>query len=349
MTEENHRKGSRKKHHTGVLIAAIAVVGVMLLLVGGLFMVYDHYFRKSNFMTDPESIEYSSDILESMIASTEIDRSEESSLIALIESLSDKMNSVVIETEEDATLPDIRDANVYNLLMIGVDRRSASWNGNSDTMVVMSLNYSKKTLTLTSLMRDTAANIPGVGIRKLNHAFAVGGGPLLVETVRQNYGIPIDNYMWTDFAEMEAIINIVGGIDLFLSVSEAARAKCVISEPQVVHLNGEQAVLYARDRSSGGSDYMRTQRQRNVLLAIMNKAKSGSLGNLARIADEILPHVTHNIDPAKMLTLIADLTQIAQYTPQEQRIPYDGLYYSSNELLIPNYEETQARWRAFVY
>ena len=63
---------------------------------------------------------------------------------------------------------------VYNLMLIGVDRRDKSWNGNSDTMILISINYDKQKVTMTSFMRDTWVNIPGVGMRKMNAAFAIG-------------------------------------------------------------------------------------------------------------------------------------------------------------------------------
>lgn len=353
MAEEK-RKGKWKKSHKWVLFVVIGVAALFLALIGSAFLVYDHYYKKTNYVPDPESIEISSDILESVIASTELDPSEESSILADLESIKEERAALEsIRKEMDSMTDDrpeaISRSDVYNLLLIGVDRRNATWNGNSDTMVVCSINYTKKTITLTSLMRDTAANIPGIGVRKLNHAFAVGNAPLLVSTVANNFGIVVDNYAWTDFTSMEQIIEILGGIDLYLSVKEAKTVGITIESPMVVHLDGKQAVLHARDRSSGGSDYLRTQRQRNVLLAILNKAKSGSLGDLNRVANEVLPFITHNISQGKMLSLITDMLSISEYTLQEQRIPYDGLYYSSNELLVPNYAETAARWKAFVY
>lgn len=346
--EENAREKRKKKKKTWILILIAAVLFLLIAAVASAWLVYSYYFSRTNYVPDPDVIDLSSDILESLDGEGTIDPEEEARIRAELESLASAEAEMKRLQEEAARFRE-EDPNVVHLMLVGVDRRNASWNGNSDTMVLCTVNRSKKTITLTSFMRDTAANIPGIGVRKLNHAFAVGGGPLLVQTIQSNFQIPLSNYAWIDFHGMEDVVDIVGGIDLYLTVAEAKYVGITIETPEVVHLSGKQAVKHARDRSSGGSDYMRTQRQRNVLLAIANKAKSGSLGDLAKVADQILPYITHNIDQIKLLSLITDFLSISDYTLQEQRIPYDGLYRSSNELLIPNYEETARRFREFVY
>ena len=61
-------------------------------------------------------------------------------------------------------------------------------------------------------LHSGGANIPNVGIRKLNSAYAVGGGPLLVSTIESNYRVDIDNYASVDFSSMASIIDMVGGV-----------------------------------------------------------------------------------------------------------------------------------------
>ena len=87
--------------------------------------------------------------------------------------------------------PITNDGDVYNVLLVGVDRRDTSWAGNSDSMILMSLNYEKKQISMISLMRDTYVNIPGIGMRKLNAAHANGAGPLLLETVTENFKVQV--------------------------------------------------------------------------------------------------------------------------------------------------------------
>ena len=121
------------------------------------------------------------------------------------------------------------DGDVYNILLIGSDTRNG-WYGNSDSMILASINSQTKTIYMTSFMRDLYANIPNVGIRKLNSAYAVGGGPLLVSTIESNYRIDIDNYASVDFSSMANIIDLVGGVDLEVSTQEAGYINMYLDE-----------------------------------------------------------------------------------------------------------------------
>ena len=255
------------------------------------------------------------------------------------------------EDKEDGGSVDVYYSDkVYNLMLIGVDRRDKSWNGNSDTMILISINYDKQKVTMTSFMRDTWVNIPGVGMRKMNAAFAIGNGPLLLQTVAVNFGIAVDNYAWIDFDGMTAVINTLGGVDVELTAAEGKFIGVPVSgASSVVHLNGEQALAYARDRTTSGWDYGRTQRQRNILMAIVNKAKSGGYADLTGLANAVLPYTTHNIDQNRMMTLMLNLPRITGFSFQEQRVPYDGLYYSQNQNLVPDYGATISRLYAAIY
>ena len=85
-------------------------------------------------------------------------------------------------------------------------------------------------------------------------------------------------------------------------------------------------------------------------MAIANKAKSGSLGDLVGIANAVLPYITHNVDAGTVAKLISKLPEVAGYTFNEQRIPYTGLYYGAgNGNLVPLFPQTKSRWHTFVY
>ena len=235
---------------------------------------------------------------------------------------------------------------VYNLLLIGVDAHSDSWYGNSDSMIMVTVNYNTKKVWLTSFMRDTGVTVPGVGFRKLNASYANGGAPLLIETLKTNFGVFTDNYAMVGFEALKEVINAVGGIDLYLTQEETdwLRAKDPPEDvgpgDRVVHLNGRAALWHARNRSSGGYDYGRTQRQRDVLMALVKKAKKSSVPTLINLAKTILPMITHNMDTGTILKLLGDLPTILKFEFNQMRVPYDGTFRSENEFLIPDYELT---------
>ena len=74
------------------------------------------------------------------------------------------------------------------------------------------------------------AEIPDHGVRKLNAAHAIGGGPLIVETLENTYGVQIDNYARVDFNSMTDIVDALGGVDIEISKEEAKAANTSIKE-----------------------------------------------------------------------------------------------------------------------
>ena len=242
--------------------------------------------------------------------------------------------------------------NTYNILLLGVDRRDQSWNGNSDVVMLVTVNMEKQKIYMTSFLRDLYVNISGIGVRKLNAASANGGPELAVQTLEENYQVQIDNYAMVDFNAMIDVIDALGGIDLEIDEAERVTANnyitCMcqdneedpkphyIKEAGFVHLSGYQAVGYARNRYTGkGSDFRRTQRQRNVMTAILKKVQSGSYDSLTDVVKSIMPYITHDITQMEMIGILMKLNTWIGYDTVEQHIPYDNEYYVENEILIP--------------
>ena len=149
------------------------------------------------------------------------------------------------------------------------------------------------------------------------------------------------------------VIDALGGIDLEIDEDERVTANdyitCMcqdngvdpephyIQEAGLVHLSGYQAVGYARNRYTGkGSDFGRTQRQRNVMTAILKKVQSGSYDSLTDVVKSVMPYITHDITQMEMIGILMKLNTWIGYDVVEQHIPYDNEYYSDNEILIPN-------------
>lgn len=241
----------------------------------------------------------------------------------------------------------------YNLLMVGSDHRDDSWNGNSDVMILATINTEAKQIVITSFMRDLYADIPGHGVHKLNYAYAVGGGEKLMETLEDNYQIEIDNYAVVDFDSMSEIIDMLGGVEITVEDSECRvlnsyldsmnASEYHINEGGTYQLNGRQAVAYMRIRYVGNADYQRTQRQRDVLKEIFASMKNVNAAEIGMIAEDVMAKVEHNIAPLQMIELMAMVPSLTEYELVENRIPYDDLYYSQNGLLVPDFEATIAR------
>ena len=251
------------------------------------------------------------------------------------------------------------DRDIYNLLLIGVDRRDKSWNGNSDAMILISVNRGTKKVTMMSFMRDLYAEIEGHGTGKLNSACAIGGPELLVSTLKSNYDVDIDNYACTDFASMSELIDELGGVEIEVTDAEAEYANGLIwdmagligvdPEPHYFsgagyyNCDGLQTVAYARIRFVGNNDYQRTQRQRDIIEQLVRKASSMDAAELTVFMSKAFDLVNHDLSNAEILALAARLQEILSYEIVESRVPYDGMYHSQNEILVPEQPGTNER------
>ena len=206
-----------------------------------------------------------------------------------------------------------------------------------------------------------------MGVRKLNAACANGGPELTVQTLEDNYQVEIDNYAMVDFNAMIDVVDALGGVDLEIDEDERVTANDYITcmcedngdDPEdyyiekagLVHLNGYQAVGYARNRYTGkGSDFGRTQRQRNVLTAIAEKAQDGDYASLADTMEDVMPYITHDITEMQMIGLMMQLGSWLDYDIQQQHIPYDGEYTSQDEILVPtDMNETVEKLTSILY
>ncbi len=349
------RHGHKKKSKLWLL--PLILLLLLLLIVGGVAVMFTHYYglmqyESGNAETAANQGAAVNEAVESFVEPTGLTDSE---VKALQEQNQQIQNAV--------TLP-VNDS-VYNLLLVGVDRRDASWSGNSDSMILMSINKKTKKIHMVSLMRDLYADIPGHGVRKLNAACAYGGCSLLVSTIESNYGVNIDNYAWVDFGSMIDIVDAIGGVELTLSDDEVkvgngyVKEMCDLNhEDYLQHTfpkggtyicDGYQAVAYGRIRYVGNSDYQRTERQRTVLTKIMEKANKMSVTELNSVATKVLPLVHHDISSTDMVSLLASAPTLLNYDVQQSRIPYDNMYSVKGEILVPDMQATITKLQQELY
>ena len=274
--------------------------------------------------------------------------------------------TVMVSAQEEETSAQT-EKKTYNILLIGVDRRDDSWNGNSDVMMLVTLNYEKQTIFLTSFLRDLYANIPGIGVCKLNASCANGGAELCVETIKSNYRVDIDNYAMVDFVSMRHIVDALGGVDIEIDEDERIVANKYITamcaadgEPAenhllqyagLIHMDGYQAVGYARNRYTGGTnDFGRTGRQREIIKKLFEKEETINAKELMEVLLKVFPYVDSDLDPLTLMAMAPDLAKIQDFEIQEQHIPYDNEYYVQNEILIPvDMEATISKLRETIY
>lgn len=219
--------------------------------------------------------------------------------------------------------------NVINIMLIGQDRRPGQGRQRSDSMILLTVNKAKGTITLTSFMRDQYVRIPGYKNNKMNSAYAFGGMKLLNATLEENFGVKVDGDIEVDFNNFEKIIDRLNGVDIKLTKKEAHYFQtCGMGDfsAGVNRLNGKQALFYARIRSID-SDYRRAERQRNVITSLINRYKSLSLTEMLSMIEDLLPLVTTNMSKNEIIDIAVD---VAPMLPGVQldtmRIPVDGSF-----------------------
>ena len=233
------------------------------------------------------------------------------------------------EEEELVYVPLDGDDNVINIMLIGQDRLPGEGRTRSDSMILLTVNKKTKEMTMTSFMRDMYVSIPGYEKNKLNATYAFGGMKLLNKTLAMNFGVHVDGNVEVDFDGFTKVIDLLGGIDIKLTSAEAAYLNKFGHEAQagMNHLDGAAALMHARDRSSGGSDFGRTQRQRNVLNLIFEKCKNMNLVQLNNLLTNILPTVTTDLSNKQILSYLSDVFPLLSGAEiKTQSIPANGTY-----------------------
>lgn len=266
---------------------------------------------------------------------------------------SSNTSSTASKTELDLNSGELlNDPMILNIMLFGEDSRKAGEeHGRSDTMIMLSIDNRHKKLKLTSFMRDLYVKIPGnnsegepYGENKINAAYTLGGPQLTIKTIESNFGINIDRYAVVDFKSFRNIIDILGGVDIELNAEEIDYINWqsyinnqvdtrheLQDDPGVVHLNGRQALWYARNRGDAdagfsGDDFDRTSRQRNLLKIVMSEFKSASLPQIVNIVGEVGPMITTNLKKNEITTLVANSLTYLQYEMLEYRVPEDGVW-----------------------
>ena len=182
----------------------------------------------------------------------------------------EQIEEMTAPPEEEIILE--QEDHIINILLIGQDRRPGEGRQRSDSMILCTINTQKKTLVMTSFLRDLYVDIPDWKGRsymdnRLNACYVFGGMGMLDAALKQNFGVQVDHNVEVDFSGFKDIIELFGGVSMYLTKAEAKYLQVGSSEG-TYYLNSEQALNYARIRKLD-SDFGRTNRQRKLLTALL--------------------------------------------------------------------------------
>ena len=212
-----------------------------------------------------------------------------------------------------------------NVALFGLDNRSnGSYNeGNSDCIMIASLNYDTKEVQIVSVYRDTYLSSGNGKYTKANAAYANGGAKRAVAMLNSNFDLDITKYICVDWKALVDAIDDIGGIDLNITKAEKNEINFLIpevdgttgystphlSDQGMQHLNGTQATCYARIRNTSGDDFFRASRQRIVLQAMLDKAKQSDLASLTNMCKSIMSQISTNFTAAEIIQYASAITQ----------------------------------------
>ena len=343
---ENQKNKPKRK---GWLIALCIILGVLLALVIAATAFMESIFglikkpeeQEQEFITEEE---YMQEVLE-----------EEETVPEEEDTTPTEDPDAIVWTDAE-TIGAGKD--IINILLIGQDRRKEK-RARSDSMILCTLNKKEKTLTMTSFMRDMYVQIPGYKDNRINASYAFGGMELLDATLVKNFGVEVDGNIEVDFNGFESVIDAVGGVDIYLKASEARHMEKNVLKGAygsveewdlsegMNHLNGKQALAYARNRSTGGDgDFGRTNRQRTVLNAVLQKAKTMSLTEAINLVKAILPLLTTDLTDAQILGFAMEaFPLLPELELKTQQIPGDGTYRMTKirgmSVIVPDFEKNR--------
>lgn len=321
-SKNGKKKSSVKK---AVIITLLVILLLLIIAVVGAYIFIMSKIDKINTVDR----EYDNSVYESIEEAPpeeENPNSEPDSPDSEVEELDSKIDEII----KDETIPIKFSDDVFNILLIGTDARTSDYRGRSDSMILVSINKKTGQIVMTSIMRDIYLSIPGKSKNRINAAYSWGGASLLIKTIEDHFKIRIDKYVQVDFLSFEKVINAVGGVDMYINDDEMSIMKPLLGDQYhgagTYHLDGAQALRFARIRYVGKSDFERTQRQRRMLQEILRSAQSLSISEMNDWLDVILPMLTTDLERGEILDLILHSGSYLKYDRVELRIPYDGTW-----------------------
>lgn len=210
-----------------------------------------------------------------------------------------------------------------NIALFGVDARDGELGKGtrSDTIIIASINQDTQEIKLISVFRDTYLNLGNDTYNKCNAAYAQGGPEQAISMLNTNLDLDITDYVTVGFGGLIDSVDALGGIEMEVTDVEITHLnnyqltmaeELGIDYTPIEHsgkqlLNGLQATAYCRIRYTKGDDFRRAERQRDVLTAMMEKAKKASVSSLTEMVTAILPQVETSLGVNEIVSVLGSV------------------------------------------
>ena len=305
ITEENIEEVPEKKKKKKFLIILLPFFIIFLVIVIGVVGFVGYKFSLINIDDESTTINPSQEFIE---------EEDESFDFGEIDDATGRDFKEILKNWATNGGEKMTDKDILNILLIGSDassiepgRSTVTEKGNTDVMMIASINPINKTIKLVSIMRDSYTYMDKFDrYAKLNAACANGGPGYLVETIENNFKIKIDGYVMVDFDSFVHVIDVLGGVRVDVPAYVANFLADGFPSGNQVLLNGEQALRFSRVRySDADGDVSRVARQRQVISGLIESCKEATLAEINAVSDVILANIRTNISRKTILSYAA--------------------------------------------
>ena len=270
------------------------------------------------------------------------------------------INPEVKEKVETTTMKGYR-----NIALFGVDSTTGALTKNtrSDTIMIASINQDTGECKLVSVYRDTYLNLSNDSYNKCNAAYAKGGPMQAINMLNMNLDMNITDFVTVGFAGLSDTIDALGGVMIDVDSAELQhinnyqicmaedlkRSYTPVTDTGYQLLDGLQATAYCRIRYTAGDDFKRAERQREVLMAVADKAKSASPATLNNVDNAIFDkdEIYTSLDLTEILELLGDISKyeiVAQGGFPEESMRATGTIGSKGSCVVPVSLADNVQW-----
>ena len=320
-----------KKKGLKIFLIVIAVILVLLLILAGAAYLYlQSKLKKMNIIELPKDTYAYTEPTDEVTRPPETGAAE------------------TAEATTEATVPKMTADDIVNILFVGQAARAGEEETMADSTMLISINTYTKEITCMSILRDSFVKLPDYKGHQCGRAkFTVcynlgyqwgggtaGGMEMTNICLKDNFGIEVDYNVEVSFDSFIKMIDYIDGVDIDLTQAEAdylnkdtLYVKRTI-EPGVQRLQGMEALSYARMRKAAGdseSDIKRTERQRKVVEALLEKFRYRSIADLNKWIDILLPMVSTTMTPTDVTKLAARVLPIfSELKIKGATVPMEG-------------------------
>ncbi|MGO8682968.1 MAG: LCP family protein [Thermoleophilia bacterium] len=241
-----------------------------------------------------------------------------------------------------------------NILFIGADHSASGDPGRSDSQILVRLDPKTKSISMLSIPRDWWVDVPGVGMSKINAAYAYGGPALAVQTISRAVGLPINHFVRADFNGFWDIVKILGGVYLqvdrhyYDASSSAAHPVSILPGYQL--LQSDNALHFVRFRHDQYADFGRMQRQQLFLRELQGQSRRWSdWTKLPKLLTTVTKYTLSDISSLRQLVSFASLVvQLNTSHIYQTHIEGATPMIAGQSVVVPSQQQVQTAVAQFL-